>query len=122
MIKQLTPEQSRQLAGINQTPLAQAYKEVQAPYWDEFLEQWPIDDVTWFEALCIRSGDIAVTDLTDDPDRILPKLLKSAAPEDAAMVIEHLQAGPDNFVLDMKAIAAAVPTLKADADPKPWPL
>ena len=122
MIKQLTPVQSRALAGINQTPLAQAYKEVQAPYWREFLDQWPSEDVAWFESLCLSSGAIAVADLTDDPDRILPKLLKDAPPEVAAQVLEHLEAGPDNFVLDMDAIAAAVPQPKADTLPKPQPL
>jgi hypothetical protein len=110
MIKTLTPDQSRAIAGIARTPLGQAYVEVQAPFWDQFKAQWPSDDLAWFESLCLRSGDIAVADLTDDPDRIIPKLLKATDPSEAAQVVGHLEDGPDNFVLDMDAIAAAIPT------------
>lgn len=109
MTKQLTADQSRELAGICRTPLAQAYIEVEAPYWAEFRASWPSEDTAWLAALCIRSGDIAVSDRTDDPDRIIPKLLAAADPSEAAQVVQHLQAGPDNFVLDMDKIAAAVP-------------
>lgn len=113
-MKQLTPDQSRELAGICRTPLAQAYVEVQAPYWGEFREQWPVDELQWLADLCIRSGDIAVRYLTDDPDRIIPKLLATAAPEDAAKVVQHLKDGPDNFVLDMDKIASSAQRDKAD--------
>lgn len=109
--QQISPELSRRLARIGNTPLAQIYFDIGEKYLDEAIAACMESntdtptDYAWFIRACDRSGEIAVSLKTaHDYERILNQLLAGIPAKDADTIKGHIKAAPDNFVLDLAKI------------------
>lgn len=111
MKQQISPELSRRLARIGNTPLAQIYFDIGEKYLEEVIAACMESNTDtpanhdWFIRACDRSGDIAVSLKTaHDYERILNRLLPGLPATDADRIRKHIQSAPDNFVLDLAII------------------
>jgi hypothetical protein len=109
--QQISPELSRRLARIGNTPLAQLYLDMGQGYLNEAITACMEGDTDappnyeWFIQACDKSGEIAVNLKTaHDYERILNRLLAGLPVTDANKIRGHIQAAPDNFVLDLAKI------------------
>jgi hypothetical protein len=109
--QQISPELSRRLARIGNTPLAQIYFDIGAKYLEDAINACMEGDTdtppeyTWFIRACDRSGEIAVSLKTaHDYERILNRLLADIPATNANNIRGHIKAAPSNFVLDLAKI------------------